>query len=72
MREIIKQTGGMVSYLDVLMGSKNFSDFIDRANAVATIMQADQDILKQHEADKKIWKKIKPRLKKSLLASKPC
>jgi peptidoglycan hydrolase CwlO-like protein len=48
-----QETGGMVSYLDVLMGSKNFSDFIDRASAVATIMQADQDILKQHEADKK-------------------
>ncbi|MCM3691729.1 murein hydrolase activator EnvC family protein [Neobacillus niacini] len=48
-----QKTGGMVSYLDVLMGSKNFSDFIDRASAVATIMQADQDILAQHEADKK-------------------
>jgi peptidoglycan hydrolase CwlO-like protein len=47
-----QQTGGLVSYLDVLMGSKNFSDFIDRANAVATIMNADQDILKQHEIDK--------------------
>lgn len=48
-----QETGGVVSYIDVLMGSKNFSDFIDRASAVATIMQADQDILKQHEADKK-------------------
>lgn len=48
-----QETGGMVSYLDVLMGSKSFSDFIDRASAVATIMQADQEILKQHEADKK-------------------
>jgi peptidoglycan hydrolase CwlO-like protein len=48
-----QETGGMVSYLDVLMGSKNFSDFIDRASAVATIMQADQDILAQHEADKR-------------------
>lgn len=48
-----QETGGMVSYLDVLMGSKNFSDFIDRASAVATILQADQDILVQHEADKK-------------------
>ncbi|WP_342432992.1 peptidoglycan DD-metalloendopeptidase family protein [Neobacillus sp. FSL H8-0543] len=45
-------TGGLVSYIDVLMGSENFSDFIDRANAVATIMRADQDILKQHEIDK--------------------
>jgi peptidoglycan hydrolase CwlO-like protein len=45
--------GGVVNYLDVLMGSTSFSDFVDRANAVATIVQADQDILKQQEADKK-------------------
>lgn len=47
-----QETGGMVNYIDVLMGSKSFGDFIDRANAVATIMQADQEILKQSEADK--------------------
>jgi peptidoglycan hydrolase CwlO-like protein len=47
-----QETGGLVNYLDVLMGSTSFSDFIDRANAVATIMQADQDILKKQEADK--------------------
>lgn len=42
-----QENGGMVNYLDVLMGSTSFSDFIDRANAVATIVQADQDIIKQ-------------------------
>ncbi|WML46041.1 peptidoglycan DD-metalloendopeptidase family protein [Neobacillus sp. PS3-40] len=47
-----QENGGMVNYIDVLMGSSSFSDFIDRANAVATIMEADQDILKQAEADK--------------------
>lgn len=47
-----QENGAMVNYLDVLMGSTSFSDFIDRANAVATIVQADQDIIKQHEADK--------------------
>jgi peptidoglycan hydrolase CwlO-like protein len=47
-----QENGGMVNYLDVLMGSSSFSDFIDRANAVATIMEADQDILKQAESDK--------------------
>lgn len=47
-----QENGGMVNYIDVLMGSTSFSDFVDRANAVATIMQADQDILKQAEADK--------------------
>lgn len=47
-----QENGGMVSYVDVLMGSQSFSDFVDRANAVATIMEADQDILKQAQADK--------------------
>ncbi|MDQ0199045.1 murein hydrolase activator EnvC family protein [Neobacillus ginsengisoli] len=48
-----QETGGMVNYLEVLMGSQSFSDFIDRANAVSTIMEADQEILKQADADKK-------------------
>ncbi|ULT56425.1 peptidoglycan DD-metalloendopeptidase family protein [Neobacillus drentensis] len=47
-----QETGGVVNYLDVLMGSTSFSDFVGRANAVVTIMQADQAILKEHEADK--------------------
>ena len=67
-----QETGGMVSYLDVLMGSKSFSDFIDRANAVATIMQADQDILKQHEADKKELSRKQAKVERSLRASKRC
>jgi peptidoglycan hydrolase CwlO-like protein len=61
-----QETGGMVSYLDVLMGSQNFSDFIDRASAVATIMQADQDILRQHEADKKSLEENQAKLEKEL------
>ncbi|MED4227232.1 murein hydrolase activator EnvC family protein [Neobacillus cucumis] len=48
-----QDTGGMVNYIDVLMGATSFSDFVDRANAVVTIMEADQAILKEHEADKK-------------------
>lgn len=61
-----QETGGMVSYIDVLMGSHNFSDFIDRASAVATIMQADQDILKQHEADKKSLEENQAKLEEEL------
>lgn len=48
-----QENGGVVNYLDVLMGATSFSDFVDRANAVATIVQADQEILKKQEADKK-------------------
>jgi peptidoglycan hydrolase CwlO-like protein len=61
-----QETGGVVDYLDVLMGASSFSDFIDRANAVATIMQADQDILKEHEADKKELESKQAKVEKDL------
>ncbi|MBV7505752.1 peptidoglycan DD-metalloendopeptidase family protein [Bacillus sp. sid0103] len=61
-----QENGGMVNYLDVLMGSTSFSDFIDRANAVATIMQADQDIIKQHEADKEELAQKQAKVEKDL------
>ncbi|CRK80709.1 coiled-coil domain-containing protein [Neobacillus massiliamazoniensis] len=48
----IQESGGTVSYLDVLMGSSSFGDFIDRVGAVSTMVQADQDIIKQQMADK--------------------
>jgi len=47
-----QENGSMVSYIDVLMGAKSFSDFIDRVSAVATIVEADQDILAEHRTDK--------------------
>lgn len=61
-----QENGGMVNYLDVLMGSTSFSDFIDRANAVATIVQADQDIIKQHEADKQELAQKQAKVEKDL------
>ncbi|OIK14617.1 peptidase [Bacillus sp. MUM 116] len=48
-----QESGGTVSYLDVLLGASSFSDFIDRIGAVSTFVQADQDFIKQYEADKK-------------------
>lgn len=49
----LQESGGNVSYLEVLLGSSSFSDFIGRVGAVTTIVEADQEILKQHEIDKK-------------------
>lgn len=46
------QENGRVTYLDVLIGAKSFSDFIDRISAVAVFVEADQDILREHNADK--------------------
>lgn len=54
-----QETGGMVSYIDVLMGASSFSDFIDRFSAVATIIEADQDILRKHTEDKELLEKKK-------------
>ncbi|MEH7439268.1 peptidoglycan DD-metalloendopeptidase family protein [Neobacillus drentensis] len=61
-----QETGGLVNYLDVLMGSSSFSDFIDRANAVATIMQADQDIIRKQEADKQELEEKQAQVKNDL------
>ena len=48
----LQESGGTVSYMDVLLGAQSFSDFIDRVSAVTTIVQADKDILEQHRKDK--------------------
>ena len=48
----IQESGGVISYLDVLFGAQSFSDFIDRLNALSTFVQADKDIIKAHQDDK--------------------
>lgn len=48
-----QESGGNVNYLEVLLGSSSFGDFIERAVAVSTIAKADQDILKQTQEDQK-------------------
>ncbi len=47
-----QEGGGTINYLDVLFGAQSFSDFIDRVGAVATLVQADKDILDEHQKDK--------------------
>lgn len=45
-------TDGAVSYLDVLLSSTSFSDFLDRADSLKMIVDQDQDLLVQHKLDK--------------------
>lgn len=47
-----QETGGVVSYLEVLVGAQSFGDFIDRVGAVAVIMEADSTLIKEHNEDK--------------------
>ncbi|WP_342563279.1 peptidoglycan DD-metalloendopeptidase family protein [Paenibacillus sp. FSL R7-0345] len=53
-------TDGAVSYLDVLLSSTSFSDFLDRADSLKMIVDQDQDLLEQHKLDKEtvVAKKI--------------
>lgn len=48
----IQETGGVISYLDVLLGAQSFGDFISRVSAVTTFVQADQDLIKVHQENK--------------------
>lgn len=75
--EILKQraltfqeTGGKVNYLDVLLGSSSFKDFVDRVGAVASFVEADQDIIKQHEADKEETRKKQAQVEDKLIELK--
>ncbi len=47
----LQESGGTVSYLEVLLGAQSFSDFINRTEAVATIVSADKSILEEHNLD---------------------
>ncbi|QVY59953.1 coiled-coil domain-containing protein [Cytobacillus gottheilii] len=44
--------GSNVGYIEVLLGSTSFGDFIDRVGAVSKIVEADQSIIAEHDADK--------------------
>ncbi|MBB6445122.1 murein hydrolase activator EnvC family protein [Bacillus benzoevorans] len=61
-----QENGGKIGYIDVLIGAKSFSEFIDRIGAVAVIMEADQEILKQHTEDKKALEQKQEKVKADL------
>jgi peptidoglycan DL-endopeptidase CwlO len=61
-----QESGASVGYLEVLMGSTSFSDFIDRVGAVAKIVEADRGLMEEHEADKKELEEKKASVEKKL------
>ncbi|OZU88863.1 peptidase [Virgibacillus indicus] len=48
-----QKSGGNVSYLEVIFGSKSFGDLISRVAAVNKITESDQALMDQQEEDKK-------------------
>lgn len=45
---------GFVSYMDVLFSSTSFADFLDRFEALQSILGQDKDILEEHKQDKEL------------------
>lgn len=50
----LQESGGVVSYLEVILGSQDFSDLVSRVTVVTTIVNADQEIILAHEKDRKL------------------
>ncbi|MEO2074064.1 MAG: NlpC/P60 family protein [Bacillus sp. (in: firmicutes)] len=55
-----------VSYLDVLLGSTSFRDFVERVGAVAAIAEADRTLLEQQETEQREYDAKKVALEKEL------
>lgn len=49
----LQQSGGEITYLEVIFGAQDFSDFITRVQAVNKITDSDTSLIEQQEADKK-------------------
>ncbi len=47
----MQQQGGSANYLDVLLGAESFGDFLDRASAVNTLVNADREIMEEQRHD---------------------
>ncbi|MFF2286808.1 C40 family peptidase [Peribacillus butanolivorans] len=65
-----QESGGDVDYLEVVLGSKSFGEFVNRVGAVATIVEADREILSQQEADKADLEKKQATVEKKLQSLK--
>ncbi|MFZ3576920.1 murein hydrolase activator EnvC family protein [Virgibacillus sp. DJP39] len=48
----IQQNGGEMGYIEVVLGSQNFGDFVSRTTAVNTIMNQDKRIMDTHMNEK--------------------
>lgn len=48
----LQQNGGQIKYIEVILGSQSFADFISRSLAVTTIMSQDKAIIEEHKEDR--------------------
>ena len=48
-----QENGGELSYLSVLLGAADLQDFVSRVATITTIVQADKELLDEHQKDMK-------------------
>ena len=59
---VFTQKYGQISYLDVLLGSDNFMDFISNAHIVSELTAADEQMMEEISASQKQIEKVKKEL----------
>lgn len=59
-------TNGFVSYMDVLLSSTSFSDFLDRFDSLQSMLGQDRDILDNHKKDQALIAQKKAEIEKQL------
>ncbi|GGH84841.1 peptidoglycan hydrolase CwlO-like protein [Pullulanibacillus pueri] len=69
LNSVYKQGDSSLSYLEVLFGSKDFGDFINRATALYKLNKGDQEMIEKQKEDQELLKKeeakVNDKLKKS-------
>jgi peptidoglycan hydrolase CwlO-like protein len=60
------EDGGVIQYLDVLLGSKDFGDFLDRIIALNLIAEQDREIIEEHKLDQRNLKLEKQKVDSKL------
>lgn len=65
-RTRLMYTNGVVSYLDVLLSSTSFIDFLDRFDSLQLILKSDREILDQFKEDQKLVEDKKMQVEEQL------
>ncbi|RXZ02078.1 murein hydrolase activator EnvC family protein [Fictibacillus sp. S7] len=60
------ETGGPVKYIEVLLGSQGFGDFLDRMISLNIIAEQDKTILEEHRRDKEAVEQKKQQVESKL------
>lgn len=55
----LQKSGGNINYLEVILGSKDFGDFLSRTSAVNKIMGQDKKIIDEQKKEKKQLEELK-------------